>query len=155
MIGVGPIIVAPQLIITAVTIILSEMGKLHLVFIRELKIPFSIIGIALIIFGIWMWYSSNFKTRIDNYIEGNHLATTGVYGIVRNPIYSAFFLVCIGAFLIEANIVLFVFPIIYYIYMTVFLKKTEEKWLSELYGQEYEEYCGNVNRCIPWFPKKK
>ena len=34
------------------------------------------------------------------------------------------------------------------------LKNTEEKWLSELYGQEYLDYCKKVNRCIPWFPKK-
>ena len=33
------------------------------------------------------------------------------------------------------------------------LKNTEEKWLEELYGQEYIDYCKKVNRCIPWFPK--
>ena len=45
-------------------------------------------------------------------------------------------------------------PIICCGYMTIFLKNTEEKWLSELYGQEYLDYCKKVNRCIPWFPKK-
>lgn len=154
MIGVGPAIVAPQLIITAAAIVLSETGKLYSLKISELEIPFSIIGAALILFGIWMWYSSNFKTRIDKHIEGNHLATTGVYAIVRNPIYSAFFLLCVGALLIEGNIALFALPVIYYIYMTVFLKQTEEKWLDELYGREYREYCEKVNRCIPWFPRK-
>ena len=38
--------------------------------------------------------------------------------------------------------------------MTVALKNTEEKWLLELYGQEYTEYKQRVNRCIPWIPKK-
>lgn len=155
MIGVGPIIVIPQLMITVMAIILSETGRLYSLQIAELKIPFVIIGIVLILFGVWMWYSSNFKTKIDKYIKGNHLATTQVYGIVRNPIYSAFFLVCVGALLIESNIVLFILPVIYYIYITVFLMKTEEKWLSELYGQEYDEYCKNVNRCIPGVPRKK
>lgn len=155
MIGVGPIIVAPQLIATVAAILLSKTGILPSVQVRELRIPFAIIGIVWILFGIWMWYSSNFKTRIDRYIEGNRLATTGVYGMVRNPIYSAFFLVCMGSLLIEANVVLFVLPVVYYLYMTVFLKKTEEKWLYELYGQEYEEYCKRVHRCIPWFPKKR
>ena len=150
-IGVGPIIVIPQLVVTTVAIILSEMKILYSVKIKLLNIPFLIMGIALIMFGIWMWYSSNFQTKIDRYIEGNHLATTGVYSIVRNPIYSAFFLFCIGAILIEANIVLLVLPVIYYIYITVFLMKTEEKWLSRLYGNEYETYCKKVNRCIPWF----
>lgn len=155
MIGVGPLIVIPQLIVTVIAIILSERRMIYSLQIRELKIPFAIIGIILILLGVWMWFGSNFKTKIDVCIKENHLATTGVYSMVRNPIYSAFFLACIGAFLIEANIILFIFPVVYYAYMTVFFIKTEEKWLSELYGQEYEEYCKSVNRCIPWIPKRK
>lgn len=33
------------------------------------------------------------------------------------------------------------------------MKFTEEKWLADLYGREYVEYCKNVNRCIPIFKK--
>jgi len=154
-IGVGPLIVIPQLVVTALAIILSEMGIIYSLQIKELKIPFIIIGSILILLGAWLWFSSNFKVKMDACIKENHLATSGVYSIVRNPIYSAFFLMCIGVFFIEANIILFVFPVVYYAYMTVFLIKTEEKWLSELCGKEYEEYYKNVNRCIPWMPKRK
>ena len=28
-----------------------------------------------------------------------------------------------------------------------------EKWLYNLYGEEYAPYCKKVNRCIPWFKK--
>ena len=122
---------------------------------KRIAPPFIIIGIMLILLGAWLWFSSNFKVKIDVCIKENYLVTSGVYSMVRNPIYSAFFLVCIGAFFIETNIILFVLPVVYYAYMTVFLIKTEEKWLSELYGQGYEEYCKNVNRCIPWIPKRK
>lgn len=153
-IGIGPIIVIPQLLITTVAIIMSERKKIFFFQIESLKIPFIIIGIVLIIFGIWMWFSSNFISKIDGHIKENKLVTTGVYAIVRNPIYSAFFLVCTGAFFIESNIILFVFPIIYYVYMTLILLKTEEKWLYKLYRSEYEDYCRNVNRFIPWKKKK-
>lgn len=153
--GVGPIIVIPQLILTAAAILLSKMGKIYSLQIEGLKIPFVIIGMALILFGAGMWFSSNFISKIDGHIKENHLVTTGVYAMVRNPIYSAFFLVCIGVILIESNLCLFVLPVIYYVYMTVFLIKTEEKWLRKLYGQEYEEYCRKVNRCIPWIRRKK
>lgn len=155
LIGVGPLIVIPQLAVTVLAIILSEMKIIYSLQIKALKILFVVIGIMLILFGAWLWFSSNFKARIDDCIKENHLVTSGVYSMVRNPIYSAFFLVCIGAFFVEANIVLFVLPVVYYTYMTVFLIKTEEKWLSELYGQEYEEYCKRVNRCIPWIPRIK
>ena len=33
---------------------------------------------------------------------------------------------------------------------TVTLKLTEEKWLRNLYGQDYADYMKRVNRCIPW-----
>ncbi|MDE5782270.1 MAG: hypothetical protein K2I03_12475 [Lachnospiraceae bacterium] len=61
---------------------------------------------------------------------------------------------CTGAVLIANNIILLIVPVICWLYMTLFLIRTEEKWLKELYGQEYVSYCKNVNRCIPWFPKK-
>ena len=81
--------------------------------------------------------------------------TDGVYSIVRNPIYSAFFLACTGILLFPANLILLILPVLFYFYMTVIIKNTEEKWLKALYGNEYAEYCRNVNRCIPGFPKKK
>lgn len=31
----------------------------------------------------------------------------------------------------------------------------KEKKHLPLYGQEYVDYCKKVNRCIPWFPKRK
>ena len=90
----------------------------------------------------------------DNNIE-YLLITTGVYSIVRNPVYSAVLLMCTGAICMANNLVLFFIPVICWIYITIFLKLTEEKWLVNLYGQEYIEYCKRVNRCIPWFPRHK
>ena len=37
--------------------------------------------------------------------------------------------------------------------MTIALKNTQEKWLMNLYGQEYQDYCKRVNRCLPMMPK--
>lgn len=153
--GVGPVIVVPQLILTAVGIIMSVLGFFGHGRISILKIPFLIIGIIIIVFGAYMWYSANYKSRISDGITENRLVTTGIYSVVRNPLYSAFLMICTGAVLIAGNVFLFAIPVICWIYMTVFLKYTEEKWLADLYGQEYSDYCKNVNRCIPWFPKKQ
>ena len=95
-IGVGPLIVIPQLVVAILAIILSEMGIIYSLQIKELKISFIIIGIMLILLGAWLWFSSNFKVKIDACIKENNLATTGVYAIVRNPIYNAFFS-CVSA----------------------------------------------------------
>lgn len=153
--GVGPVIVVPQLVLTAVGIIMSVLGFFGHGRINILKIPFMIIGIIIIVFGVYMWYSANYKAKISDGITENRLVTTGIYSVVRNPLYSAFLMICTGAVLIAGNVFLFVIPVVCWIYMTVFLKCTEEKWLADLYGQEYSDYCKNVNRCIPWFPKKQ
>lgn len=72
----------------------------------------------------------------------------------RNPIYTAFMFFCTGALFISGNIFFLPLFFFYWILMTVLMKNTEEKWLLELYGIEYANYCKKVNRCIPWFSKK-
>ena len=96
-----------------------------------------------------MWHGANFKCKIDIHILENELVTDGVYSIVRNPIYSAFYLLCLGIILVENNLILLIIPVLGYVYMTIILKNTEEKWLYTLYGEKYKEYCKKVNRCIP------
>ncbi|MBC2576704.1 methyltransferase family protein [Peptostreptococcus canis] len=151
--GIGPLIVIPQLLITTIAIIISRKGFFGFAKLNMTKLPFMIVGILLIISGVIIWCFANFKTRIDKYIKENKLATTGIYSIVRNPIYSSFLLICTGFIMVENNMILFLIPIICWIYMTLILKNTEEKWLQNLYGSEYIDYCKRVNRCIPWFPK--
>ena len=147
--GVGPIIILPQIIITIIGVILTEKGILLDWSFGILKIPLLILGVASVVCGILLLYGAVFKARIDRKIKENTLVTDGVYGIVRNPIYSAYYLVCLGVVLIENNYILFLVPILGYVYMTIILKNTEEKWLYTLYGKKYKEYCDKVNRCIP------
>ena len=153
--GVGPAIVAGQVLITVTGIIFAHRGYLGEGRIDWLDIPLKVIGIILMIFGFYLNYSAKCKSKLFEKVAENKLITTGVYGIVRNPVYSAVLLMCTGAVCIADHPVLFVIPVICWIYMTVFLKLTEEKWLTDLYGQEYLDYCKHVNRCIPWFPKRR
>ena len=150
--GVGPAIVAFQVLITAVGIIASCLGFLNAGKIELLNIPLKIAGAGFILFGFYLNFSAKHKSKLFEMVAENRLITTGVYSIVRNPVYSAVFLACTGAVCMTNNLILFIIPAICWVYMTVFLKLTEEKWLADLYGQEYIAYCKKVNRCIPWFP---
>jgi protein-S-isoprenylcysteine O-methyltransferase Ste14 len=83
--------------------------------------------------------------------ERSALITTGVYGLVRHPIYAGTILTFLGVILFfEAMIPLLYFPIsvgLYFI-MTVY----EEKSLMAEYGREYNEYQKKVRkRIIPYF----
>lgn len=149
--GVGPVYGAVVIVLTAVGIILSCAGVLDCGKYAETKIPFLVVGILVLIFGFSVWYRAAF--RIDKYITSNTLCTEGIYAIVRNPCYSGIMLMCTGVLLMANNLWLLILPPVYWIFMTVLMKNTEEKWLYELYGQEYLDYCKKVNRCIPWFKR--
>lgn len=155
LLGVGPIIIALQVIITVIGIVISYCEHLDFGEIELLNVPLKFIGIGLICFGIYLNYSAKHKSRLFEMVTDNKLIKTGVYGIVRNPVYSAVLIMCTGAICMTNNLILFIIPMVCWIYMTVFLKLTEEKWLTVLYGKEYIEYCKRVNRCIPWFSRRK
>ncbi len=156
--GVGPYYGAGIIALTLAGIMMSTVGILDSGKITN-GIPIAvlvILGIILFAGGFFVWKSAAIgKGSIDGYIKNNILCKTGIYGVVRNPCYSGIMFMCSGAVLIARNVWLLPLPIVFWVAMTVLMKSTEEKWLSELYGQEYEDYCKAVNRCIPWFPKKR
>lgn len=153
-IGVGPIYVIVICMLTAIGVIVKLKGIISSGNIYELRIPFIIIGTILILIAPYLWFAAVFGSKLDENIKQNMLITTGVYAYVRNPIYSAFMLLCTGVIFIAGNLWLFILPIIYWGFLTVFMKVTEERWLTDLYGQEYIDYCSRVNRCIPNFRRR-
>lgn len=150
MYGIGPIYGVVTIVITITAVILGHISFFENGIIKILKIPSMILGILLIVFALMIWYNALFRAKIDSGIVENKLVTTGVYAFVRNPIYSAIMFICTGVLLISSNVYFYPLFFFYWFFMTVLLKCTEEKWLKNLYGKEYEAYCRRVNRCIPW-----
>ena len=152
--GVGPLYVITIVLITIISIIFSATRFIPVITFTNMRWIFILIGILCFIIGITLWLKAVIIDRLDAHIIKNELVTTGVYAYVRNPVYSAFMFVCTGVLLIYGNLVLLVLPIIYWGFMTVLMKLTEEKWLEDLYGKEYVQYRQRVNRCIPWKGKE-
>ena len=152
--GVGPLYVITIVLITIISIIFSATRFIPVITFTNMRWIFILIGILCFVIGITLWLRAVIIDRLDAHIIKNELVTTGVYAYVRNPVYSAFMFVCTGVLLIYGNLVLLLLPIIYWGFMTVLMKSTEEKWLEDLYGQEYIQYLQRVNRCIPWKGKK-
>ena len=153
--GVGPVCVAIMIAFTVAGIIsvafgIFTGGNVHGAI---LPIPFIIAGILCMVGGIVLWCAAVFGSRIDTKIKSNQLVTDGVYALVRNPIYSAFLFICTGALLFCQNWYLLMLPPLFWLYLTIFMKLTEEQWLSKRFGNEYAAYCKRVNRFIPWKAK--
>lgn len=153
--GVGPLIGGFQVVITTIGVVLSTCGYFDFGKIEFLNFPLKVVGVALIFLGVYLFYCAHYKAKLFDNVAENKLLTTGIYNVVRNPVYSGFLLACTGAVCIASNFILFVVPVVCWAFMTIVLKLSEEKWLKNLYGCEYVQYTKRVNRCIPWFAKNK
>ena len=152
--GVGPIYVITCLILTIGGICLHLKGYLYQGELREGKIFFLIAGTLLILFGIFLWVQAVIVEKINKKVKEKKLITSGVYSIVRNPVYSAFIFIFTGSLLLTANYILLILPFIFWVLLTILMKNTEEKWLKNEFGKEYEIYLKEVNRVIIWFRRK-
>lgn len=152
--GVGPIYVITCLILTIGGICLHLKGYLYQGELREGKIFFLIAGTLLILFGIYLWLQAVIVEKINKKVKEKKLITSGVYSFVRNPVYSAFIFIFTGTLLLRANYFLLILPFIFWAFLTILMKNTEEKWLKSEFGKEYEIYLKEVNRVIPWIRRK-
>lgn len=150
--GIGPYMILGMGLTTLAGIILFgyvlKIGILDMPWIMVFKI----MGALLIVSGISIWFTGAVRSDMDDYIESNKLKTNGIYAWVRNPMYSGWWIAFAGITLMWHNIWMLVLPVINWIIMTITLINSEEKWLLDLYGAEYEIYKTKVNRCIPWKP---
>lgn len=153
--GVGPVCVYLMVGVLILLVVLRHFGVLDSGAVPELRVPFSVVGVVLIAGGVYMWISTVIIGRISDDILENRLCTTGMYAIVRNPIYSAIAIALTGVGLLLCNWWFLLFPVFCWVDITLMMKATEEKWLVDVYGEEYVDYSKRVNRCIPWFPRKK
>lgn len=154
--GVGPLYVYGIVLLTVAAMLCCELprfigGLLPGVWAKGLDV----LGVLLMASGAILWILAVPVSKVHVSIKQNKLLTTGVYAWVRHPIYSAVMLFCTGWIFVIGNLYFFILPVLYWLFLTVLMKATEEKWLRDHYGEEYEAYCQRVNRCIPSFPKRE
>jgi len=117
----------------------------------ELYYIILIIGIVLALLSVLIWIQA-FKQigTIPSLKQKSKVISSGIYGIVRHPIYLGNILMPIGLGLVfRAVYALLYVPVIIILFaLTIFI---EEKSLMEGYGEEYIKYKKEVKwRLIPW-----
>ena len=113
---------------------------------------FYLIGILLMLVAARIQWLSGVKSGVSTSFQSDELKTTGIYARTRNPIYFSWWICGIGAILCVHNVWLLLLIPIQWVILTVIIRNTEEKWLYEIHGEAYKEYCARVNR---WIPLKK
>lgn len=147
--GMGPYLISSIVFVTIFAMVLTSLKIIPVYSIDQFNSMFIILGALLIIIGIVFWLSAVIKSRIGKSVKSNDLITTGIYGYVRHPIYAAFLYITTGIIVIYGNILLLILPLIFWAFLSVAMKKTEEAWLIDLHGDDYISYSKKVNRFIP------
>lgn len=86
-------------------------------------------------------------------IYAEHLVTTGIYSMCRNPLYlgNIFLLLGFGLFADSLLFMLVFFPLFLFVYYAIM--KAEEAFLLNKFGSEFAQYRSNINMLIPDFRK--
>jgi protein-S-isoprenylcysteine O-methyltransferase Ste14 len=120
-----------------------------------IKLPFIVNIVASVIFIVaYIIYAevlreNTYLSRTIKVVEGQKVVSTGLYGIVRHPMYFATILLFISMPLVLGSLVSFVVFLAYPIIIAKRIKNEEEVLLRELDG--YSEYRQKVKyRMIPF-----
>ena len=145
--GVGPFLIAPLIIISLLGLIFSVYDVIPVYRIDNPLI--FMLSIILIVIGAIFWLSAVSKSKIEENVNQNQLVTTGIYAIVRHPIYAAFLYISTALVLLSSNLYLFILPVFFWLFLTVAMKSTEEKLVKEKFGSYYSCLGKKIKRVVP------
>ena len=117
----------PVLYIGGMVLFLSGFA-VRIVSLRELKVN----------------YSQDFST-----VPKGFMVSTGIYSIVRHPIYLGYLIELAGFFVIKFNYISLA-VVIATIPVCLFRMNGEEKHLIDKYGDQYESYRVKIKRLVPF-----
>jgi protein-S-isoprenylcysteine O-methyltransferase Ste14 len=113
---------------------------------------FSVAGIVLLAIGIPMLVVAGRAATLA--YNSDKLATTGIFSLTRNPIYSAWIVFIIpGLVLLSRSWPQLLTPVVAYILFKARIGR-ENAYLERHFGDKYRTYKAQVNELVP-FPRRK
>jgi protein-S-isoprenylcysteine O-methyltransferase Ste14 len=110
-------------------------------------------GLVVLIFGVILRITAllqigrGFSTKVER-SDNQRLQTSGIYGMVRHPLYCATLLQVLGTGLMLNSLVAFIFLPLCIAGVIVRIRKEERFMTAEF--QEYQGYMKKTRRLIPW-----
>jgi protein-S-isoprenylcysteine O-methyltransferase Ste14 len=150
--GVGPSIVVSAGVYAAVAGMATWLWPDRCLVTAVPRMGFLVAGIVLLLIGIPMIVVAARAATVA--YNSDKLATTGIFSLTRNPIYSAWIVFNIpGLVLISRSWPLFLTPLIAYIIFKARIGR-ETEYLEKRFGDDYRTYKTQVNELVP-FPRRK
>jgi protein-S-isoprenylcysteine O-methyltransferase Ste14 len=110
----------------------------------------SLITVIGLLFTVWarVHIGRNWSGMVT--VKDNHeLITSGPYGIVRHPIYTGLLIAFIGSAVVRDEIRGVMAVVL--VFAALWRKlRLEERWMHELFGDQYLAYCQRVPALVPF-----
>ena len=91
---------------------------------------------------------SDWRIGIDR-TELTGLVTSGVFGLVRNPIFTAMIFTAAGFAVMVPNVIAVIAVVCLVVAIEMQVRFVEEPHLRRLHGDAYEQYAAEVGRFVP------
>ncbi|MCF8383983.1 MAG: isoprenylcysteine carboxylmethyltransferase family protein [Chlorobium sp.] len=103
---------------------------------------------ALLLGGLGSHHIREYLTPLPYPVDHNQLVTTGVYGLVRHPLYGSQLLAALGWAVFSTSLSHLLLLLVAVIFFS-FKASKEERWLTEKHP-EYADYAKKTRKFIPW-----
>jgi len=148
--GIGfvvALIVAVSAPILQETKVVEPLRMLSAVWVQTVGIVVATAGIAATVYA-QLDMGDSWRIGLD-VNETTTLVHTGVFGRIRNPIYTAMFTFGIGIVLVTPNLVAGAGLILLIATIELQVRRVEEPYLLRTHGDTYRAYTASVGRFIP------
>ena len=114
----------------------------------------SYLGVAVDMACLWLFYRThrdlgqNWSVSLD-LRERHTLVTSGVYGVVRHPMYSGFWLMAVAQLLLLPNWIAGPAGLVGFGILFFGRLRREEEMMITAFGDEYRSYMRRTSRVIP------
>lgn len=125
----------------------EPVRMLNEVCIQTIGIVVATVGIAATVYA-QLEMGDSWRIGVDTK-ETTTLVHTGVFGRIRNPIYTAMFTFGIGIALVTPNIIAFAGLILLVATIELQVRRVEEPYLLRTHGDDYRAYVATVGRFVP------
>ncbi|MGZ8815356.1 MAG: methyltransferase family protein, partial [Mycobacterium sp.] len=127
--------------------VVSPLGFLHTPWIQIIGAVIAVLGIATTVYA-QLDMGDSWRIGVDK-SETTTLVRTGVFGWVRNPIFTAMMTFGLGIALLTPNLVGLVGFVLLVVTIELQVRAVEEPYLLATHGDAYRDYLAGVGRFVP------
>jgi protein-S-isoprenylcysteine O-methyltransferase Ste14 len=135
----------------AATGVLGPLRYLDYTAVRIAGMTLALIGIGAV-FAAQSDMGASWRANVD-YSERTDLVCTGMFAVVRNPIFTLIVVTTFGLVLMTPNVVAIAGVVLIALGISLHVRLVEEPYLRAVHGDAYLEYAARVGRFLPRRPR--